>query len=123
MALISEALGGLGTIVLIRHPDDLMTTYSTLSNVSVEKGDRVPAGEVIGVVAPRDNPELQFDVFRGTDQRRPDPLPRRADTASGGSTRVSGREAIPPVLTAAWTISYGMHMESVWVEKGSGLNG
>ena len=34
-------------------------------------------GEVLGVVAPRDNPELQFDVFRGTDQRRPDPLHRR----------------------------------------------
>ena len=73
VALISEALGGLGTIVLVRHPDDLMTTYSTLSNVGVAKGDTVAAGEVIGVVAARDNPELQFDVFRGTTSVDPTP--------------------------------------------------
>jgi murein DD-endopeptidase MepM/ murein hydrolase activator NlpD len=66
VALISEELGGQGTIVLIRHNDDLMTTYSTLSDVTVKKGETVSAGEVIGKVAPRDKPELQFDVFRGT---------------------------------------------------------
>jgi murein DD-endopeptidase MepM/ murein hydrolase activator NlpD len=66
VALISEELGGQGTIVLIRHNDDLMTTYSTLSDVTVTKGETVSAGEVIGKVAPRDKPELQFDVFRGT---------------------------------------------------------
>lgn len=66
VALISEELGGQGTIVLIRHRDDLMTTYSTLAKVTVKKGDSVKAGQVIGVVAPRDKPELQFDVFRGT---------------------------------------------------------
>lgn len=66
VALISNELGGQGSIVLIRHRDDLMTTYSTLSNVSVQKGDSVSAGQVIGSVAPRDRPELQFDVFRGT---------------------------------------------------------
>lgn len=66
VALISNELGGQGSIVLIRHRDDLMTTYSTLSNVSVQKGDSVSAGQVIGNVAPRDRPELQFDVFRGT---------------------------------------------------------
>jgi murein DD-endopeptidase MepM/ murein hydrolase activator NlpD len=73
VALISEALGGLGTIVLIRHQDDLMTTYSTLSDVGVQKGDTVRAGEVIGTVAPRDKPELQFDVFRGTTAVDPTP--------------------------------------------------
>lgn len=66
VALISNELGGQGSIVLIRHRDDLMTTYSTLSDVSVQKGDSVSAGQVIGSVAPRDRPELQFDVFRGT---------------------------------------------------------
>jgi len=73
VALISEELGGQGTIVLIRHRDDLMTTYSTLSDVSVQKGDPVRAGQVIGVVAPRDRPELQFDVFRGTTSVDPTP--------------------------------------------------
>lgn len=73
VALISEELSGLGTIVLIRHQDDLMTTYSTLSDVSISKGDQVSAGQQIGVVAPRDNPELQFDVFRGTTSVDPTP--------------------------------------------------
>ena len=76
VALISEELGGLGTIVLIRHADDLMTTYSVLSNVTVNKGDRVTAGQPIGSVAPRDNPELQFDVFRGTTAVDPTPYIR-----------------------------------------------
>mgnify|MGYP001388134751 FL=1 len=73
VALISEELGGQGTIVLIRHNDDLMTTYSTLSDVTVTKGATVSAGEVIGKVAPRDKPELQFDVFRGTTSVDPTP--------------------------------------------------
>lgn len=73
VALISEALGGLGTIVLIRHKDDLITTYSTLSDVRVKEGDRVQTGQVIGVVASRDKPELQFDVFRGTTSVDPTP--------------------------------------------------
>jgi murein DD-endopeptidase MepM/ murein hydrolase activator NlpD len=73
VALVSEALGGLGTIVLVRHKDDLITTYSTLSNVKVKEGDRVTTGEVLGEVAARDKPELQFDVFRGTTSVDPTP--------------------------------------------------
>ena len=73
VALVSEALGGLGTIVLVRHKDDLITTYSTLTNVKVKEGDRVTTGEVLGTVAPRDKPELQFDVFRGTTSVDPTP--------------------------------------------------
>ena len=73
VALVSEALGGLGTIVLVRHRDDLITTYSTLADVRVQEGDTVTTGEVLGVVAPRENPELQFDVFRGTDSVDPTP--------------------------------------------------
>jgi murein DD-endopeptidase MepM/ murein hydrolase activator NlpD len=73
VALVSEALGGLGTIVLVRHRDDLITTYSTLSDVRVQEGDAVQSGQVLGVVAPRDNPELQFDVFRGTTSVDPTP--------------------------------------------------
>ncbi len=71
VALISNELGGQGSIVLIRHRDDLMTTYSTLTDVTVKKGDTVRAGQTIGKVAPRDRPELQFDVFRGTTSADP----------------------------------------------------
>jgi len=73
VALVSEALGGLGAIVLIRHKDDLMTTYSTLSDVKVKQGDRVTTGEVLGDVADREHDELQFDVFRGTTSVDPTP--------------------------------------------------
>ncbi len=73
VALVSEEIGGMGTIVLIRHNDDLMTTYSTLSDVTVSKDDPVSAGQVIGKVADRDRPELQFDVFRGANSVDPTP--------------------------------------------------
>lgn len=73
VALVSEALGGLGAIVLVRHKDDLMTTYSTLSDVKVKQGDRVTTGQVLGDVADRDHDELQFDVFRGTTSVDPTP--------------------------------------------------
>jgi len=70
---LTEAPGGLGTIVLVQHRDDLITTYSTLTDVTVKEGDRVQSGEVIGEVAHRDRPELQFDVFRGTTNVDPTP--------------------------------------------------
>jgi murein DD-endopeptidase MepM/ murein hydrolase activator NlpD len=73
VAAVTDAVGGLGTIVLIRHRDDLITTYSTLSDVTVREGDRVQSGQVIGNVAERDKPELQFDVFRGTTNVDPTP--------------------------------------------------
>lgn len=73
VAAVTEAVGGLGTIVLIRHKDDLITTYSTLTDVTVKEGDRVQSGQVIGKVAQRDKPELQFDVFRGTTNVDPTP--------------------------------------------------
>jgi len=73
VALVSEALGGLGSIVLVRHKDDLMTTYSTLTDVKVRQGDRVQTGQVLGDVADREHDELQFDVFRGTTSVDPTP--------------------------------------------------
>lgn len=71
VALVSEEIGGGGAIVLISHSDDLLTTYSVLQNVTLKKGQKVSAGQVIGAVAPRDRQELQFDVFRGTEPLDP----------------------------------------------------
>jgi len=68
VALISESLGGLGTIVLVRHPDDLLTVYGRVTDVSVGKGDRVARGQPIGAVAPAPDggdPTLHFEVRRG----------------------------------------------------------
>jgi lipoprotein NlpD len=73
VALVSESLGGLGTIVLIRHRDDLMTVYGRVDGVTVERGQRVAEGQRIGAVAGGPNPELHFEVRRGTDAV--DPMP------------------------------------------------
>jgi murein DD-endopeptidase MepM/ murein hydrolase activator NlpD len=68
VALVSEALGGLGTIVLLRHGDDLLTVYGRIAEVSVSKGEIVQRGQRIGVVA--EPPEgrsaqMHFEVRRG----------------------------------------------------------
>ncbi|MEO0361778.1 MAG: LysM peptidoglycan-binding domain-containing M23 family metallopeptidase [Pseudomonadota bacterium] len=68
VALISKSLGGLGTIVLIRHPDQFLTVYGRVADVAVSKGDRVSRGQVIArvadVQAPRD-PHLHFEIRKG----------------------------------------------------------
>ncbi len=73
VALVSDSLGGLGTIVLVRHADDLMTVYGRVTDVNVARGQRISAGQSIGVVAPGDPAELHFEVRRGTDSVDPNP--------------------------------------------------
>jgi lipoprotein NlpD len=73
VALVSESLGGMGTIVLIRHRDDLMTVYGRVGNVTVERGQAVSQGQPIGSVAPGAEPGLHFEVRRGTEAVDPRP--------------------------------------------------
>ncbi|TVQ58879.1 MAG: LysM peptidoglycan-binding domain-containing protein [Rhodobacteraceae bacterium] len=76
VALVSESLGGLGTIVLIRHPDQLLTVYGRLGEVSVTKDQRVRRGDPIGAVAPRadGDPSIHFEVRRGAEPVDPSPF-------------------------------------------------
>ena len=71
VALVSESLGGLGTIVLIRHSNDLMTVYGRVSDVSVSKGQTVSQGQSIGKVATSDSPTMHFEVRVGTESVDP----------------------------------------------------
>lgn len=77
VALVSEALGNnLGTVILIRHADQILTVYGRV-NSAVSQGQRVQAGDVIGTVAPapgggRDS--LHFEVRRGTEPVDPAPF-------------------------------------------------
>lgn len=74
VALVSESLGGLGTIVLIRHANDILTVYGRVEGVSVQKGDRVSRGQSIGVVAPASggaDTSMHFEVRRGADSVDP----------------------------------------------------
>lgn len=75
VALVSQSLGGLGTIVLVRHADELLTVYGRIDGVSVVKGDIVSRGQQIGVVAavaaPAE-PRMHFEVRRGSESLNPE---------------------------------------------------
>ncbi len=73
VALVSQSLGGLGTIVLVRHPDDLLTDYGRIDGVSVAKGDPISRGQQIGVVsdAAAGEPRMHFEVRRGAESLDP----------------------------------------------------
>lgn len=74
VALVSQSLGDLGTIVLLRHADGLLTVYGRVDDVTVKKGDTVSAGQQIGVVlaaAPSEEPRMHFEVRRGAESLDP----------------------------------------------------
>ncbi|MEX2519448.1 MAG: M23 family metallopeptidase, partial [Paracoccaceae bacterium] len=76
VALISQSLGGLGTIVLIRHENDLLTVYGRIDGVTVAKGERVSQGQTIARVAdlpPPQGPSLHFEIRRGAESIDPAP--------------------------------------------------
>lgn len=71
VAHVSNSLGGLGKIVLIRHAGGLTTIYGRIDGLTVRKGDSVTRGQVIGVVADTANPSLHFEVRRGVESVDP----------------------------------------------------
>ncbi|MEM1343063.1 MAG: peptidoglycan DD-metalloendopeptidase family protein [Pseudomonadota bacterium] len=76
VALVSRALGGLGTIVLVRHADELITVYGRVDEVGVAKGDIVRRGQRLGVVATPDTQTealMHFEVRQGANSV--DPMP------------------------------------------------
>jgi len=58
-------------IVVIRHPDELLSIYTHLDNLSVSKGDAVSRGQSIGKVRPGDPSFLHFEVRKGFDSVDP----------------------------------------------------
>lgn len=74
VALVSQSLSGLGTIVLLRHPDEILTVYGRIADVTVTKGDAVKRGQQIGVVsnagAPAE-PRMHFEVRKGAESLDP----------------------------------------------------
>lgn len=72
IALISKSVGQ-NTIVLVRHPDNLYTVYSNVSNVSVKKGQKVKRGQPIAKVATGDPAFVHFEIRRGTESVDPAP--------------------------------------------------
>jgi murein DD-endopeptidase MepM/ murein hydrolase activator NlpD len=52
-------------IVVIKHPDNLLTVYTNLEGLSVAKGDSVTRGQQIARVRDADPSFLHFEVRRG----------------------------------------------------------
>jgi len=52
-------------IVVIRHPDNLLTVYANLGTLAVEKGDSVSRGQRIAEVRAGDPPNVHFEVRKG----------------------------------------------------------
>lgn len=77
---VSRSIGELGTIVMVRHPDNLVTIYGRIENVSVSRGDRVTRGQSLGTVASCTSPDsascstpsVHFQVRRGMQHTDPE---------------------------------------------------
>ncbi len=65
---------GYGNFIEMRHPNGMTTMYAHLSRIDVASGDRVLAGERIGLVGSTGystGPHLHFEVRRGGTQVNP----------------------------------------------------
>jgi len=71
VALVSESNGNLGTIVMIRHSNGVISIYGRVDSVSVSKGDSVTRGQQIGVVTAAATPSMHFELRKGTDSVDP----------------------------------------------------
>jgi murein DD-endopeptidase MepM/ murein hydrolase activator NlpD len=70
-------LKGYGNLVLIRHDDGYVTAYAHAQNISVNRGDRVEKGQIIGTAGETGDvtsPQLHFEIRRGVQPVDPKPL-------------------------------------------------
>jgi murein DD-endopeptidase MepM/ murein hydrolase activator NlpD len=72
VALISKSVGDT-TIVLLRHPNNLYTVYSNITNVALKKGQSVSAGSTVGIVAGGSPSFVHFEIRKGTEAVDPAP--------------------------------------------------
>ena len=72
VAAITKSADGI-PIVVIRHPDNLLTVYANVSNVSVAKGDSVSKGASIAKLRAGDDAFVHFEVRNGFDSVDPTP--------------------------------------------------
>ncbi len=61
-------------IVVLKHPDNLLTVYTNLDGLSVAKGDSVRSGQTIGKVRAGDPSFLHFETRRGLQSVDPNTL-------------------------------------------------
>lgn len=70
VAAITRNTDGIN-ILVIRHPDNLLTVYTHVDNISVAKGDAVSRGQSIAKVADFEPARVHFEVRKGFDSVDP----------------------------------------------------
>jgi len=72
--MLADWFRGYGRFLLVYHNDGYFTLYAHLSEILVDKGDEVQAGEVLarsGDTGSLDGPKLHFEVLKGTEALDP----------------------------------------------------
>ena len=72
--IFSGELGGYGFAVKLRHPDGLVTLYGHCSELFVEEGQQISAGETIAAVGSTGRstgPHLHFEIIDGEEYLNP----------------------------------------------------
>jgi murein DD-endopeptidase MepM/ murein hydrolase activator NlpD len=72
VAAITEDTNGI-PIIVVKHPDNLLTVYSNVGNVSVEKGDSVSRGDKLAEIRRDGTAAVHFEVREGFDSVDPAP--------------------------------------------------
>ena len=88
VAYAGNELRGYGNLVLVKHPDGLISAYAHCDELLVKKGERIAPGQVIGRVGATggvSEPQLHFELRRGKH-----PIDPREFLGSGPS---AGRDA------------------------------
>lgn len=74
IAAITESADGI-PIIVVRHPDNLLTVYANVDAVRVAKGDSVQRGQAIAALRPTDDQAfVHFEVRDGFDSVDPGPF-------------------------------------------------
>ncbi|WP_111735487.1 LysM peptidoglycan-binding domain-containing M23 family metallopeptidase [Roseovarius amoyensis] len=72
VAAITEDTNGV-PIIVVKHPDNLLTVYSNIGNVTVERGDSVARGAKLAEIRSDGTAAVHFEVRDGFDSVDPGP--------------------------------------------------
>ncbi|NUQ81996.1 MAG: peptidoglycan DD-metalloendopeptidase family protein [Bacteroidetes bacterium] len=70
-----DYIPGFGNVIIIRHNNSYLTVYGQLESVTVQEGQKVTAGAVIGSSGGLNSsrgPSLHFEVWYGKDHQNPE---------------------------------------------------
>jgi murein DD-endopeptidase MepM/ murein hydrolase activator NlpD len=87
VAYAGNELRGFGNLILLKHADGWTTAYAHCETITVKRGDRVKRGQTIGRVGATGavaEPQLHFELRRGTRALDPQTYLPPVSTASAG---------------------------------------